>query len=110
MLERVWYQQSMSFTSYLLLPASVLFRILSFLRRFFYRIGIFKTHYFKVPVIVVGNVTVGGTGKTPFTIWLTNFLKENGYKPAIVSRGYGGENLHIPRFVEDRCISKRSGG
>lgn len=53
----------------------------------------------KVPIVVVGNITVGGTGKTPMVIWLANFLKAYGYKPGVVSRGYGGKSTHWPQHV-----------
>ncbi|MDO8953546.1 MAG: tetraacyldisaccharide 4'-kinase [Gammaproteobacteria bacterium] len=53
----------------------------------------------KVPIIVVGNLTVGGSGKTPFVIWLANMLKQHGYKPGIVSRGYGGQASEYPISV-----------
>lgn len=51
------------------------------------------------PVIVIGNLTVGGTGKTPLVTWLTNYLKEQGYKPGVISRGYGGKARHWPQQV-----------
>ena len=50
-----------------------------------------------LPVIVVGNVTVGGTGKTPLTLWLAEFLRARGRTPGIVSRGYGGRGNDTPR-------------
>ena len=50
-------------------------------------------------MIVVGNLTVGGTGKTPLVIWLAEFLRQSGYKPGIVSRGYGGKRLEAPLSV-----------
>ena len=60
------------------------------MRRALYRAGIFPSYRVPVPVIVVGNITVGGTGKTPLVLWLCDFLRERGYAPGIVSRGYGG--------------------
>jgi tetraacyldisaccharide 4'-kinase len=53
------------------------------------------------PVISVGNITVGGTGKTPCVIWLAQMLQKNGFKPAVLSRGYGGRSLKKVNIVSD---------
>ncbi|MEQ8208012.1 MAG: tetraacyldisaccharide 4'-kinase, partial [Woeseia sp.] len=71
-------------------PFSVLFAALSACRRALYRIGILRSSRVAVPVIVVGNISVGGTGKTPVTIWLAKQLRTRGLNPGIASRGYGG--------------------
>lgn len=60
------------------------------LRRALYRVRVLPSYRVQVPVIVVGNIAAGGTGKTPLVLWLCDFLKEYGYTPGIVSRGYGG--------------------
>ncbi len=73
-----------------LLPLSIIFLLLSSGRKQLFRFGVLKSHKLPVPVIVVGNISVGGTGKTPLVIWLANQLKQKGFKPGIVSRGYGG--------------------
>ncbi|MBS4096309.1 MAG: tetraacyldisaccharide 4'-kinase [Sulfuricella sp.] len=73
-----------------LLPLAGLFGALSALRRALYRIGILRVRHLPVPVVVIGNIAVGGAGKTPLVLWLANFLKEQGYFPGIISRGYGG--------------------
>jgi len=73
-----------------LLPLSFIFFLLSSIRKHLFRLGILRTYQLPVPVIVVGNISVGGTGKTPLVIWLAEQLKKNGFKPGIVSRGYGG--------------------
>ena len=83
----------------LLLPLTGLFRAVVWLRRRAYRAGLLKVHKLPVPVIVVGNITVGGTGKTPLVAWLAGFLKEAGYAPGIVLRGYGGKARHWPQQV-----------
>lgn len=96
-IEKSWYSKSGLTT--VLLPLSWLFCILVQFRRLLYRLRIFKTAKFDVPVIVVGNLTVGGTGKTPLVIELANLLKKHGYRPAIISRGYGGKARTWPQQV-----------
>ncbi len=94
-----WYcRDKLNLLTVLLLPFSVIFRIITAFRRFLYRVGIKKTTHFPVPVIVIGNITVGGTGKTPLVIWLAEKLKKFGYSVGIVSRGYGVK-LTAPCFV-----------
>ncbi|MCE2949833.1 MAG: tetraacyldisaccharide 4'-kinase [bacterium] len=86
--DRHWAR--LSTRSALLLPVSWLFRLAVEARRFAFRAGWAKREAVGVPVIVVGNVTVGGTGKTPLTIWLVLYLITRGWHPGVVSRGYGG--------------------
>jgi len=71
-------------------PLSLLFRFLVAVRRALYHGGWIKSVRAPAPVIVVGNITVGGTGKTPLCIWLAQFLRQHGFRPGIVTRGYGG--------------------
>lgn len=71
-----------------LLPAAAIFALVSGLRRMLFSIGVLAKNRMPVPVIVVGNITAGGTGKTPFVLWLVDRLKEEGLHPGIVTRGY----------------------
>jgi len=95
-LQNQWYGQRPPLG---LVPFSGLFRGVVALRRLAYRQGWKPSQHLPVPVIVVGNLTVGGTGKTPLTIWLVEFLKASGYKPGVVSRGYGGRKQAKPVAV-----------
>jgi tetraacyldisaccharide 4'-kinase len=81
-----------------LLPLSLLFRLLAGLRTLLYRTGIKKSERLPVPVVVVGNIFIGGTGKTPLTIWLAERLRSAGLRPGVISRGHGGADAH-PREV-----------
>lgn len=94
-----YYWDSLNPVSVTLLPLSWLFRLASWIRRGAYRVGLLATTKLPVPVIVVGNITVGGTGKTPLVIWLAQHLRELGYKPGIISRGYGGRASEWPQPV-----------
>ena len=96
-LNRVWYGDSWWYLA--LLPLSWLYRGASSLRRTLYRKGVLRSCRVGVPVIVVGNVTLGGTGKTPLTILLAQELKQRGYSPGIVSRGYRGKVGPVPVLV-----------
>ena len=87
-IHRVWYDDAKS--GLILLPLSGIYYLLLKLRAQLYRFGVFRTFAAHAPVIVVGNITAGGTGKTPTVIWLVNELRSKGFRPGIVSRGYGG--------------------
>jgi len=67
--------------SILLFPLSLVFLTIVKIRHFLYRIGILKSIKTERPIIVIGNINVGGTGKTPLVIWLVNFFKKQGFKP-----------------------------
>lgn len=92
-----WYRPSL--VSLLLRPVSWLYRLIISLRRQAYRNGLFEQLPLPVPVIVVGNISVGGSGKTPFVIWLAQYLQNQGWHPGIISRGYGGKADHYPCSV-----------
>jgi tetraacyldisaccharide 4'-kinase len=94
---RVWYGRSVF--KYLLWPLAALFAVAVGIRRWLYRSGIFRIHRAAVPVIVIGNLTVGGTGKTPLVIWLAEQLGRIGLRVGLVCRGYGGRASEWPQQV-----------
>jgi tetraacyldisaccharide 4''-kinase len=73
-----------------LLPLAAVFACVVWLRRLAYRFGLRRVQHVGVPLIVVGNITAGGSGKTPLVIWLVAYLQAAGFRPGVVSRGYGG--------------------
>lgn len=105
-LQRQWYR--LSVWHLVLMPLSWLFRLLVALRRLAYSTGLFKSFRLSVPVIVVGNITVGGTGKTPLVIWLVQQLQAVGFKPGVISRGYGAQNA-LPLEVTAQSNAQETG-
>ena len=110
-----WFQKQwarLSFWHAVLIPLSWVFGVVTYLRKFLYRNHWLNSYRLSVPVIVVGNINIGGTGKTPLVIWLAEQLKLAGYKPGIISRGYGGKaqiaTLVLPdsppSFVGDEAV------
>lgn len=94
---QIW--QSKQGAAKFLRPVSWFYCAIVVCRRLTYLLKIKKTEKIDAPVIVVGNLTVGGTGKTPLVTWLTNYLKDHGYNPGVISRGYGGKARHWPQQV-----------
>ncbi|WP_435949108.1 tetraacyldisaccharide 4'-kinase [Psychrobacter sp. DM8] len=85
---------------WLLLPLSWLYGLLMLLRRQAYKLGIFKSFRAPIPVMVIGNITVGGSGKTPLIIALVKYLQNQDIKVGVISRGYGGDSSQMPALVK----------
>ena len=94
-LPRLWFQRCLALQLYPLLPLSWLFGALSWVRRALYQAGCLRAERLPVPVIVVGNLTVGGSGKTPLVLWLVEALCAAGRRPGIISRGYARDGRTV---------------
>lgn len=103
---RAWHEGHPAL--WLLWPLMLLFAVVSFMRRGLYRMGVFKAQDFPVPIVVVGNITVGGTGKTPLTLALIERLRAEGFRPGVVSRGYGGHGDY-PLIVNEGVFAEQCG-
>jgi len=98
-LESTWYSPGHPMR-WVLWPFEMLYRFVFIVRKGCYKLGLKKVEQLPVPVIVVGNITVGGTGKTPCLIWLMNQLKDRGVRVGCVSHGYGGNAVDSPVRVK----------
>ncbi len=104
---KIW--QSINLFTILLSPLSLLFFLISALRKWLYSKRIIKTYRSPVPVLVVGNISVGGNGKTPTVIWLVEQLQQRGIKVGVISRGYGGTNKIFPQLVTAKSLPVEMG-
>ncbi|MCG6937828.1 MAG: tetraacyldisaccharide 4'-kinase [Gammaproteobacteria bacterium] len=95
---QLWYQPNV--LVWLLLPLSWLYCFISVMRRKLYQLNIKKSYSSQVPVVVVGNIVAGGSGKTPLLIGLCEYLRNKGFKPGVVSRGYGGSVSGVKQVTE----------
>nr|WP_246599009.1 tetraacyldisaccharide 4'-kinase [Methylogaea oryzae] len=94
--ERRWYGDK---PPVWLLPLAGVYRGVAETKRRLYGAGLLRGERLPVPVVVVGNISVGGVGKTPLTAWIVEFLRNAGYRPGVVSRGYGGKAQSWPQRV-----------
>jgi ATP-binding cassette, subfamily B, bacterial MsbA len=106
-LENSWNQKSSWL--FILWPLSLITKYISLRRRKNYLTDKSKSWKSDIPIIVVGNIVVGGTGKTPVVIWLAKALKKMGFKPGIISRGYGGKAKNYPLSVDEYTSVKDCG-
>ncbi len=111
LIEKVWFQGHWAkwLLVPLLLPLMVIFAVMSFLRRCAYQVGLLKPVKMSVPVVVVGNIGIGGNGKTPVTLYLVEQLTSQGIKVGVVSRGYGSKAPHYPYQVNDQSTAEQAG-
>jgi len=111
LIEKIWFKRHNAkwIIVPLLLPVSVLFYLLTGLRRFFYRVGLFQSHRVSAPVIIVGNIGIGGNGKTPVVIYLIEQCIKLGLKVGVVSRGYGGKAPYYPYLLTKDSSASEAG-
>lgn len=107
MIEYLWFGRSRLY--FLLLPLSWLYGLVTWLIRFSYRIGLQPVWRSPVTVVVVGNLTVGGNGKTPLVIWLVEQLRQRGLRIGVVSRGYGGKAIAYPLVLTQDTTAEQAG-
>lgn len=107
MIERIWSGRSALYL--LLLPFSLLYGLIASLIRLSYRLGLRHAWRAPVPVVVVGNLTAGGNGKTPVVIWLVEQLQQRGLRVGVVSRGYGGKAERYPLLLNAATSTLEAG-
>lgn len=105
LIQDAWKQKN-SLYYLILVPLSWFFALATWLRRLAYQHGILKSYRLSAPVIIVGNINVGGSGKTPVVIWLVEQLKKNGFQPGVISRGYGGSASLPTKVTEETSASQ----
>lgn len=100
-LQNAWYTKQK--WVWILAPFTLLFWCISSLRRASFKLGFKRIKRSRLPVIIVGNISVGGNGKTPVTLALVEYLQSQGHTPAVLSRGYGGSQTTFPHLLTPHC-------
>lgn len=106
---KFWYTPKTSWQAQCLRPCSWLYRLVIRVRRYAYSKGWLASYRASVPVVVVGNITVGGTGKTPLLIAMARWLLSHQVKVGIMSRGYGGAESNTPQIVSKQSTAQQVG-
>ncbi len=101
---RAWRQKNVVYYV-VLIPLSWLFAMLRIFRRAAYHIGFLPSYRLPVPVVIVGNINMGGSGKTPVVMWLIDQLTQAGYHPGVISRGYGAKNGQPVAVQQDSPVT-----
>ena len=102
-----WYSNSK--LAWLFLPFSLLFWLISQIRRALFSLNILSSYKSPKPVIIVGNLSVGGNGKTPVVVWLVEELQKQGLRVGVISRGYGSQSKTYPLLVTSETDSVQGG-
>ncbi|VFP80192.1 tetraacyldisaccharide 4'-kinase [Candidatus Erwinia haradaeae] len=105
----IHYFWSTSFFRYLLFPLCLLYGCISNILRLSYNLGWRKVWRAPVPIVMVGNLTVGGNGKTPLVIWIVISLQSRGLRVGVVSRGYGGKSKYYPLIIRQDTTAEQAG-
>lgn len=110
-IEKIWFHRHpLGFLLWpLLWPCSLLFGAISRSRRHAYQVGDKPSYRAPLPIVVVGNITAGGNGKTPVVVWLVETLQKLGYRPGVVSRGYGAKAPSYPLVVNEQTPAEHCG-
>lgn len=103
----MWYNKS--FISYLFLPLSFIYALVTYVRSFLFKLGLLKSYKCLKPVVVVGNISVGGNGKTPVVIAIVKYLQSKNLKVGVVSRGYKATPPSLPYEVSNSSTSNLCG-
>ncbi|VAX76694.1 Tetraacyldisaccharide 4'-kinase [Serratia symbiotica] len=107
MIQRIWSGKSLLYL--ILVPLSCLYGLVGTLIRLSYRCGLRKSWRAPIPVVIVGNLTVGGNGKTPIVIWLVEKLQQRGYRVGVVSRGSGSKSTVYPLVLRQNTSAREAG-
>ncbi|WP_370627592.1 tetraacyldisaccharide 4'-kinase [Sodalis sp. CWE] len=103
----IWFRASRLY--WILLPFSWLYGLTTAFIRYSYQFNWLKVHRFPTKIVVVGNLTVGGNGKTPVVLWLVDKLQKKGYRVGVVARGYGGKAKRYPLLLNASTTSDQCG-